>query len=105
MVKTRSVQNPLDWSFLEYLRSGKTRQKAPPEPAAEAPRPPWVLEDWVSLHTAGPTRGSASLRPGVPAPPGSAALRTPRPPRKVLPFNGARQMWMVCNFFNKGRLL
>ena len=52
MVKIRSVQNPLDWSFLEYLRSGKTHQKAPP-PATEAPRLPWVLEDWVSLHTAG----------------------------------------------------
>lgn len=51
MVKIRSVQNPLDWSFLEYLRSGKTRQKALP-PAAEATRLPWVLEDWVSLHTA-----------------------------------------------------
>ena len=48
MVKIRSVQNPLDWSFLEYLRSGKTRQKALP-PAAEATRLPWVLEDWVRV--------------------------------------------------------
>lgn len=100
MVKIRSVQNPLDWSFLEYLRSGKTRQKALP-PAAEAPRLPWVLEDWVSLHTAGqclPEAGGA----------GPARICGPQdtpPPREALPFNGAHQMWMVCNFFNKGRLL
>lgn len=101
------VQNPPDWSFWNICVVGKpVRRHRLSRPAAEAPRLPWVLEDWVSLHTAGPTQGSASLRLGVPAPtPGSAALRIPRPLQEVLPFNGAPQMWMVCNFFNKGRLL
>lgn len=63
------VQNPPDWSFWNICVVGKpVRRHRLSRPAAEAPRLPWVLEDWVSLHTAGPTQGSASLRLGVPAP-------------------------------------